>query len=96
MLKVEKKIHYLNIKLIKIKMLGKAILYTTIAPILADNESSVELKSHGYVTVDEREQLRRLIIAFPKVNRSGEVGKVMITSDLKLAHFYTIFIVLMS
>lgn len=55
---------------------GKAILYTTIAPILADNESSVELKSHGYVTGDEREQLRRLIIAFPKVNRSGEVGKV--------------------
>lgn len=62
---------------------GKAILYTTTAPILSDNESSVELKSHGYVTVDEREQLRRLIIAFPKVNRSGEVGKV--------SYFYKFF-----
>lgn len=74
--------------LMKSHFLGKAILYTTIAPILADNESSVELKSHGYVTVDEREQLRRLIIAFPKVNRSGEVGKVIIVPNIRMQPIY--------
>lgn len=50
---------------------GKAMLYTTSAPILSvDNTSteekpfSRELKSHGIVKVDERDQLRRLIVTF--------------------------------
>lgn len=50
----------------------KALLYTTTAPILrymengsiTDNSSMVELKQHGAVLVDERDQLVRLIIIF--------------------------------
>lgn len=51
-----------------IVFLGKAILHTTSAMILhwGDDESNVttSLIQHRIVTIDEREQLSRLIITF--------------------------------
>lgn len=45
-------------------------MYTTSPPILSDSEGSIELRYHGEVQSDERNDLTRMIISFT-VNRTN-------------------------
>lgn len=57
---------------------GKTMMYTTGPPVLADDESSTELRSHGITTTDERkDELVRFIVSF-KVNRTANEARKVI------------------
>lgn len=75
-------------RLLQSLLLDKSILYTASPPILY-NGMEYELKTHGIVTVDERDQLSRLIVTFK--SDDGAKVNIYIPSETNSVRIICIF-----